>query len=277
MKTFHDVAPIAKRMAGEPRALTDGLEGEATVLQVVKGAGGPLTFTLVLDRTVFYPQGGGQPSDTGHIEKKASAAKFIISKVTLDKATGLISHTGQGEEEFAVGDSVRLYVDPQKRHLHSRFHSAGHLMDHAMQLLNWPLHVASGYHFPSGPYVEYKHLDEGEIANSPLKELLPQNIPRMLQLLEEKCHEIIRSDWKVQVHTLAPDEVPPKWNELLTDGAKEAKVQRFIEFVGAPLPRPCSGTHVTRTGEIGLSFRVKRLTLTKPEGNYRISYTVDAL
>lgn len=126
------------------------LEVNAKVVAVVLGGGIP--GYLVLDRTVFYPQGGGQPYDTGVIE--SDKGKFIVSEVrSID---GEVRHIGSFESGvFGVGDEVSLKVDKERRDLNTRVHSAGHILDMALANLGFSLKPGKGFHAPEGPYVEY--------------------------------------------------------------------------------------------------------------------------
>ena len=107
---------------------------------------------LILDATVFYPQGGGQPYDTGVIE--SASGRFLVEEVRF--MDGAVRHIGHFEwGELVIGDTVQCHVDAERRLLHSRIHSAGHLVDLAVAELGLPWTPGKGYHFPQGPYVEY--------------------------------------------------------------------------------------------------------------------------
>merc|ERR1719445_2066451 len=87
---------------------------------------------VVLDRTIFHPQGGGQPADIGCITSQSnSKAKLNVSHVKKDG--NVIYHIGQynSEHTLQVGDQVHLHIDESTRRLHARIHSAGHLIDNA--------------------------------------------------------------------------------------------------------------------------------------------------
>ena len=94
------------------------------------------TFAVVLDRTVAYPAGGGQPSDGGRIVAADGGATFLVSEVK--SADGSVLHlgafedAGAGAESLPVGVDVVVSIDPERRLLHARIHSAGHLLDVAM-------------------------------------------------------------------------------------------------------------------------------------------------
>ena len=110
---------------------------------------------LVLDCTVFHPQGGGQPADTGII--KSETGEFVVTDTRLNE-NGIIYHFGEFTHgSINNGDTVRLEIDQNARILHARLHSAGHLIDIAVRkagLTN--LIPTKGYHFTNGANVEYQ-------------------------------------------------------------------------------------------------------------------------
>ena len=80
---------------------------------------------LILDQTIFYPQGGGQPSDKGTIKSKTSE----LHVKSIEYNGGEIKHTGTLKGTFAVGDEVSLSIDWDQRLKHMQWHTAGHLVD----------------------------------------------------------------------------------------------------------------------------------------------------
>ena len=128
---------------------------EASVLAVSAVEGDAGGWVVMLDRTCFHPQGGGQPADTGTITSLAGGDAFAVSMVRKDP-TGVVRHEGAAAKPaFAVGDKVRCVVDESPRLKNARVHSAGHLIDVAMSANNVPLRPTKGYHFTPGAYVEY--------------------------------------------------------------------------------------------------------------------------
>lgn len=80
---------------------------------------------LILDKTIFYPQGGGQPSDKGVI--KSDSAELHVKSVEYNG--GKIKHIGVIKGIFNSGDLVSLSVDESLRLKHTQWHTAGHLLD----------------------------------------------------------------------------------------------------------------------------------------------------
>ena len=122
---------------------------EARVLEVIQENAKDI---VLLDQTIFYPQGGGQPYDTGVIEN--ASGKFSVEEVRF--VEGIVKHVGKFESgNFSVGEIVKCVIDEARRALYSRIHSAGHVVDMAITALNLNWVPGKGYHFPEGPYVEY--------------------------------------------------------------------------------------------------------------------------
>jgi Ser-tRNA(Ala) deacylase AlaX len=130
--------------------------GSGTVLEITP-TDKPEVFEVILDKTIFHPQGGGQPNDKGTMASE-TGVKFVISEAKhKDDA---ILHIGKFEEaegaKFEVGNTVNLEIDGEFRSINARIHSAGHLLDMAMMRAGRKdLKPGKGYHFQEGPYVEY--------------------------------------------------------------------------------------------------------------------------
>ena len=125
-------------------------EIEAKILNIIETENGT---AIILDKTIFYVQGGGQPSDTGFITTTTNS--FEVTKViyNLDGEVYHLGHFTNGD--FKIGDLAILKVDQSKRQLHSKIHSAGHLIDLAIKNLGLDWLPIKGFHYPEGSYVEY--------------------------------------------------------------------------------------------------------------------------
>ncbi|MDH5749357.1 MAG: alanyl-tRNA editing protein, partial [Rhodospirillales bacterium] len=83
---------------------------------------------ILLDRTVFYPEGGGQPGDSG-ILRTASGVEIAIANTLKDKATGEPLHIPEkGAAPLAVGDKVTAELNWERRHKLMRMHTCLHLL-----------------------------------------------------------------------------------------------------------------------------------------------------
>ena len=166
-------------------------------------------FIMILDKTVFHPQGGGQPSDVGEI--RFSFTKFVVSKVVnspipSERCRGVIWHIGnftasgsdskQQDVSFDVlKESPSQHVDRASRMLYAKLHSAGHLIDVAMQQCGVGLKAGKGFHFPKGSYVEYV----GKL-DADTKDTLKDRFAKVL-------NELIEMDVPTKIHHVPPSKV----------------------------------------------------------------------
>ncbi|XP_031400043.1 uncharacterized protein LOC116210319 [Punica granatum] len=220
---------------------------------------------LVLDSTVFHPQGGGQPADTGVIAVGDSELKFVVEDVRLKD--GIVFHYGfvdssaaVSESEFEKGKEVVLSVDEPRRKLNSRLHSAGHLLDICMKNVGLGhLEPGKGYHFPDGPFVEYK----GTISQTDL-----QN--KQIEL-EREANALISSGGKVLVAVLPYGDASDLCGGSLPDYIPQNSTPRILKFGDNP-GCPCGGTHVDDISEI-ISMKVSRIRTKK--GMTKVLYNVE--
>ncbi len=203
---------------------------EAVVVDVREHEG---KIIVVLDQTVFYPQGGGQPYDTGIITSATSEFKVLETRYL----NGEVLHIGEfTHERFTAGEKVTCKIDADRRALNTRLHSAGHLVDYALRELNISWKAAKGYHFPQGPYDEYLGSLDGLDKETFLKQL------------ESKCNELIGRDTHTEVRFMSLEEMKDVclFVPEAIPGNKPGRVVMYGEKGIA-----CGGTHVAHLGEIG--------------------------
>ncbi len=228
----------------------DQTEIEANLLSVEEGGDG---MALILDRTPFYPQGGGQPSDTGTIEGDGFA--FTVSKAVL--VDGVVHHQGVVAAGEPAPGAVRARIDAEPRALHTALHSGGHLIMTAMFELTG-MRAVKGFHFPQGAYVEF----EGTLDEATKAELV--------EALQRRIDEMIAADEKVQVESTTVGELLAEGVFMPTDVPAD-KPTRVVTTCG--YRSPCGGTHVARTGELA-GLRVRRVK--SKSGRTRVAYEVAA-
>lgn len=206
---------------------------------------------LVLDRTIFYPQGGGQPADQGQILSPSGV--FVVENVRMDE-NGVVLHFGQFMRgQFPKNETVQLEIDQARRELNTRAHSAGHLIDQALIEFTPPhFKPLRSYHFPDGPYIEY----EGTVENP--EKLIPQ--------LEKAANSLIAQKIPMETHELSPVEA-----QMQGFHAPNGKSVRIINFKGG-LKRGCGGTQVQHSGEIG-PIHIRKISCKK--GKTKVAYTVE--
>lgn len=206
---------------------------------------------LVLDQTIFYPQGGGQPWDTGTITVlnaggigQGPTGSFAVTEVRFDPETGNVYHIGTMTGEIKPGETVSCNVNKERRDLNSRLHSGGHIIDMAVRQLGLDWKPGKGYHFPEGPYIEY-----AGVLDESAKENLRTEIERI-------SNEIINQKIPVTIKFIA---------DQLVNG-KPARVVMYGEH-----SVPCGGTHVNNLSEVG-TVNIRKIKQEK--GAIRVGYDV---
>ena len=238
----------------------DVLTAPATVTSVSVLEDGRLD--VVLDRTCFYPRGGGQDWDTGTI--RAGDAAFRVEEVRLDEH-GVVHHLGAGEapeepvgeKRVSEGAAVVLEVDADRRAVNTRLHSAGHIVDLAVERLGLPWVPGKGAHYPHMSFVEYSGAVPGEVED--IRQRIEQEVA---QVIGEGSRNEIRfmpvADMGAYCRHV-PDNIPTN---------KPARIVLYNQTFGVP----CGGTHVRDIAEVGT------LSITKiksKKGVTKVSYAVD--
>ncbi|KAF9605731.1 hypothetical protein IFM89_018127 [Coptis chinensis] len=230
------------------------LESQATLISYNQGEDGRRA--LILDSTIFHPQGGGQPYDTGYITNAVSDFKFLVQDVRLKD--GLVFHYGEfkdcggGECDWKIekGLELCLFVDEQRRSLNSRLHSAGHLLDVCIRNVGLDnLEPGKAYHFPDGPFVEYK----GTILQSELQKKQKE--------LELDANALIAKGMKVYATILSYEDALESCGGQLPDYIPKGSSPRILRLGNNP-GCPCGGTHVADISDIKSLKRTHGYILT---------------
>lgn len=226
------------------------LEVDAQVIRVEQQDDRTVVY---LEQTILYPQGGGQPYDTGTIESQGG--EFIVEEVRF--VDGDVLHIGRFRKgDFAQGEAVHITVDANRRRLNARLHSAGHLVDMAVNNLDVDWLPSKGYHFPDNPYVEY----DGEFE--------PEDRDKVLAEIERLGNEYITQDLAVDCRFVQHDELKQLCRHV-PPNIPVNKPTRIVQFGNFAVP--CGGTHVRTLAEVE-SFVVTKLK--KKSGKIRIGYNV---
>lgn len=220
---------------------------------------------LVFDKTVFHPQGGGQPSDEGVIEKPENNLQIKIEAVLHEREKDIVLHKiskqAFAENKISIGDFFNQKIDEEKRTLYARLHSGGHLLDIAVSKLGLNLVPGKGYHFPDGPYVEYN----GTIDKN--------SIPSLCEQFEKIANEIIEKS-EAEDSTIVKfyeyEEGKNVFKNLPTYLPKN-KPFRWVKLLKEDSGCPCGGTHVKHLKDIQ---KLKINKITNKGKVVRISYNV---
>ena len=208
-------------------------EFEAKALQVGLESG---RTSMVLDRTAFYPTGGGQPSDMGIIKGENGRANIV--EVQWNKGRVLhLEDTVNGN--ISQGDYVKGTIDWNRRYSLMRNHTAAHIMPEAIRrVLKSPVGIVG-----SGLDVDKVRLDLA-LANS----LRP-----VFQQIEEVANSIVRENRLVEVKIMSHGEAEKhveRFHENLRTLPSDVSQVRVVEVEGVHACA-CGGTHIKTTGEIG--------------------------
>ena len=206
---------------------------EATVRSVDTGDGA----LVVLDRTVFYPGGGGQPADRGTLLRTADGRSWAVRSAR--KVGGEIAHElepADGEPP-RVGDVLTVDIDAARRRALMRTHTALHALC-GVVWRDYGALVTGGNMEPGAGRMDFEfERMSGDLVDT----------------IESKVNEELRSNREVRVNVLPrdeafriPDLIRTKIN-LLPPGIDEI---RTIEIVGLDLQAD-GGTHVANTSEVG--------------------------
>jgi alanyl-tRNA synthetase len=204
-------------------------------------------YAVVLDRTAFYPTGGGQPHDTGYIyycNKK-------IEVIDVNEKDDIIYHTTN--EPIPVGENVNGEIDWDRRFDHMQQHAGEHMM--AGCIYNLFGGVTQGLHLGK------------EIST--IDVLMPDGRMRLnddeIYKLETLLNDRIQTDAPIRCFFPSNEEIktlPLRKPPTVDEGIRVVAAGDF-EMV------PCAGTHPTTTGQVGL---VKVLSTTPSKGFMRVSF-----
>ncbi len=108
-------------------------EMDAVIAEIDKESDQQQRWMIVLDKTIFYPRGGGQSTDQGILSTDNWKGK--VCQVLLKD--GKTIHYVEGEQPPPVGTLLKGTLDWNRRYLNMRLHSAGHVVDFALYLLGY--------------------------------------------------------------------------------------------------------------------------------------------
>ncbi len=221
----------------------DASAGEATVVGLLVGgapvpaAGAGTEVEVVLDRTPFYAEGGGQLADAGLIKADGGRAEVEVFDVQSPVA-GLVVHRGKVRSgEIRVGDEAYAEIDVERRRAISRSHTATHLVHRAFRGALGESAAQAGSENSPGRF-RFDFTAAGAVP------------PSVLHDVEDEVNEVLIGDLDVRAfHTSIED--ARAMGALALFGEKYGTDVRVVE-VGDYSRELCGGTHVARSGQLGL-------------------------
>ncbi len=207
---------------------------------------------IVLDKTAFYPQGGGQPTDTGTLDSDGK----LFNVVSVTKNSGKIFHQLDGEG-LKAGDSVHGVIDWTRRYRLMRMHTAAHIIDAIL-------------YKESGALCTGNQLgtDKSRIDFS-----LDVVDREKMQSFIDMANEAVRQAIEVKIYSLPREEALkiPGVVKLAAAMPPSVAELRIVEIPGVDLQAD-GGTQVANTGEIGV---IELLSMeNKGKNNRRMYFTL---
>ena len=218
---------------------------DAQVLQVMAEG-------VVLNRTVFYPEGGGQPGDIGKLIKLDGSTVPILN--TIKTPNGILHITNNYLGENFVEEKIQITIDWERRLKHMKMHTALHVLCSQVE----------GAVTGGSVGGQKSRLDFDMPGEKPDKEEL-----------QEKMMDIINSDYPLSFSWISESELEMKPELVRTMsvkppiGAGKIRMIRIGENIDF---QPCGGTHVKSTGEIGV-IKIGKIE-NKGRQNRRINLTL---
>jgi alanyl-tRNA synthetase len=205
---------------------------------------------IVLDRTSIYSESGGQVADTGGLFDNSESLEVAEVRGAYYPVTGLIAHRIVAREDLHVGDRVATVADAERRIRNMRNHTATHLLNAALRnILGTHVKQAGSLVAPDHLRFDFSHFAAVD--------------PSELSEIEQQVNEEIWKDLEMRTDIMNIDEALASGAlAFFGDKYPEANV-RVVTIPDAASSRGfyskelCGGTHVARTGEIGV-FKILR-------------------
>ncbi len=210
---------------------------------------------VILDQTIFYPRGGGQPSDTGKMIKTDSGIEARVVEVV--KKDGDTIHILERDAEFVVGEKVHLVLDWDRRYKLMRMHTAAHLL-------------AATMNKELGCLITGNQLD---LDKSRFDFNLAEFDRAKFDIVVGKANEALSQDAELKVYSLPREEAMKIPGVVKLAGALPPSISelRIVEIPGIDIQAD-GGTHVHNLKEVGKIGIIK--LENKGKDNRRIYFSL---
>ena len=202
-------------------------EHEVTITEVTSDG-------LVFDKTIFYPEGGGQPGDEGFITSGENKTRILGTKYTNQKLVHLVIET----QDFKKNDKVKLELDWSRRYSHMQVHTCLHLL---CSIIPYPV--------TGGSIGDGRGRLDFDLETKPNKEDVLNSL-----------NKLISDNHTISISSITDDELDQNPDLVRTMSVKPPRGSGTIRMIkiGENIDfQPCGGTHVKKTSEIKLVKSVK--------------------
>ncbi len=188
-------------------------------------------YFLILNQTLFYPQGGGQPSDHGRIE----VGDHIIPIAKVKSMGNEIRHYTDQDYSHLMGQTGTCFLDQEARLLHARLHTSGHLISNVIESLFPQWGAVKGHHFPDECYVEF-HTKRNSLEDIPIESI------------NKEIEQYIEKDWLISMDQVSGEKLQVLCPNITYSVPSDQPI-RLIRIGDFPFS-PCGGTHVKSLKEL---------------------------
>jgi misacylated tRNA(Ala) deacylase len=189
---------------------------------------------IVLDKTIFYPEGGGQPGDIGKIIHNGNDMQVTGTRYENNKIVHLIEKNSY----LKINDNVDIILNWDKRYSHMKVHTCLHLLCSII-----PAPVTGGSIGDARGRLDF------DIDTKPDKELILKQL-----------NNLVNQDHLISITEITDDELDQNPELIRTMSVKPPRGSgriRMISIGDGIDYQPCGGTHVNKTSEIGMVSSIK--------------------
>ena len=257
-----EVAPFVESMIEKTKAISAtvklyyeeplALEFQATVLDVVDDS-------VVLDKTLFFPEGGGQPADTGFLALVQNGEERTerVKVVDVQEIEGVILHK-IAHGTLRKGSPVSGHVDPKRRNAHKKHHTATHVVVCAARKILgdhvWQAGAQKGEKRARIDIAHFKRISDAE--------------RKEIELL---ANQIVMENLEIHTGFVDRTEAERRYGSRIYQGGVPVGEKIRIVRIGDSVDvQACAGTHLSKTGECGpiKILRIERIQ----DGIERLEY-----
>jgi phenylalanyl-tRNA synthetase alpha chain len=244
-KNFHD-----ETMKTNLLYMTDSYQKTATAKIVDIKMEGPKQAAIILDQTIFYAQGGGQPADQGSINGENGS--LAVSHVSYNG--GEVQHKGKIVGELQVGETVTLELNWKLRYHHMQLHTAGHIVDQAVKNVVPEAHSIDGNHGISKKlYIEFDTKVDTHLAKE----------------IQAAANEIISAHLLITTEMVTREVL--ELRGVKTPADLPANKQLRIVQIGKYDAMPDGGTQLKNTSEC---WPISITGIEAQDGKWQVHYSV---